>query len=94
VRLASGCWALVYNDTTRGRESLAVSLSDDKGRSGKWTRHLERQPAGSYHYPAIIQGRHERIHAVYSYFVAGDKSMEHAAFNKAWVGQGDGPDTP
>jgi predicted neuraminidase len=31
IRLASGRWALVYNDLARGRHSLAVSLSDDEG---------------------------------------------------------------
>jgi predicted neuraminidase len=89
VRLANGHWLLVYNDTTSGRRSLAVSLSDDEGRSWKWTRHLERHDAGSYHYPAVIQARDGTVHAVYSYFVAGGKSMKHAAFNEAWVRQGD-----
>jgi predicted neuraminidase len=79
----------VYNDTTRGRGSLAVSLSDDEGRTWKWTRHLERHDSGSYHYPAIIQGGDGTIHAVYSYFVAAGKSMKHAAFNEAWIKQGD-----
>ncbi|MEP0843772.1 MAG: exo-alpha-sialidase [Phycisphaerae bacterium] len=83
--LASGEWLLIYNDSTRGRSSLAVSLSDDEGRTWKWTRHLERQLAGSYHYPAVIQARDGRIHAVYSYFVLGGKSMKHAAFNVAWL---------
>src|SRR5262249_7380589 len=78
VRLADGRWVLVYNDTTQGRNSLAVSLSDDEGRSWKWTRHLERHPTGSYHYPAVIQGRDGTIHAIYSYFVEGGKSMKHA----------------
>jgi hypothetical protein len=89
VRLANGHWLLVYNDTTNGRHSLAVSLSDDEGRSWKWTRHLERQTSGSYHYPAVIQGRDGTIHAVYSYFVSGGKSMKHAAFNEAWIKTGD-----
>ena len=89
VRLADGTWALVYNDTVKGRSSLAVSLSDDEGRSWKWTRHLERHDAGSYHYPAIIQGKDGTIHAVYSYFVKEGKSMKHAAFDAAWVKQGD-----
>jgi predicted neuraminidase len=89
VRLASGNWLLVYNDTMRDRNSLAVSLSDDEGRSWKWTRHLEHHPTGSYHYPAVIQARDGTIHAVYSYFVEGGKSMKHAAFNEAWVTQGD-----
>jgi predicted neuraminidase len=89
VRLANGNWLLVYNDTVLGRRSLAVSLSDDEGKTWKWTRHLERAESGSYHYPAVVQGRDGTIHAVYSYFVQGGKSMKHAAFNEAWVRAGD-----
>jgi predicted neuraminidase len=89
VRLANGNWVLVYNDTKLGRQSLAVSLSDDEGRSWKWTRHLERQTFGSYHYPAVIQGRDGTVHVVYSYFVTGGKSMKHAAFDEAWIKEGD-----
>lgn len=89
VKLASGHWLLCYNDTTKGRSSLAVSLSDDEGKTWKWTRHLEKQEKGSYHYPAVIQGQDGTIHAVYSYFVPEGKSMKHAAFNEAWVKEGD-----
>jgi predicted neuraminidase len=89
VRLASGHWLLVYNDTTRGRNRLAVSISEDEGRTWKWTRHLEEHETGSYHYPAVIQGTGDTIHAVYSYFVADGKSMKHAVFNEAWVREGD-----
>jgi predicted neuraminidase len=89
VRLASGSWLLVYNDTTRGRNSLAVSLSDDEGKTWKWTRHLEKHETGQYHYPAVIQAKDGTVHAVYSYFVAGGKSMKHARFNEAWVRAGD-----
>ncbi|MEX2141833.1 MAG: sialidase family protein [Pirellulales bacterium] len=89
VRLVNGNWLLIYNDTIKGRSSLAVSLSDDEGQTWKWTRHLERHDTGSYHYPAVIQGRDGTIHAVYSYFVADGKSMKHAAFNEAWIRQRD-----
>lgn len=89
VRLASGRWALIYNDTLDGRSSLAVSLSDDEGKTWKWTRHLERHDKGAYHYPAIIEGSDGLIHAVYSYFVDEGKSMKHAEFNEAWVEAGD-----
>lgn len=89
VRLASGKWLLIYNDTLKGRSSLAVSLSDDEGKSWKWTRHLEKADAGSFHYPAVIQAKDGSIHAVYSYFVKEGKSMKHARFNEAWVQQGD-----
>lgn len=94
VRLANGHWALVYNDLTEGRHSLAVSISTDEGRSWAveggdtshtFTRHLEHQDQGSYHYPAVIQSRDGLIHVVYSYFVPEGKSMKHAVFNEEWV---------
>ncbi|MCI0378366.1 MAG: exo-alpha-sialidase [Gemmataceae bacterium] len=85
VRLQNGNWLLAYNDTTVGRASLAISLSDDEGKTWKWTRHLERHATGSYHYPAVIQGKDGTIHVVYSYFVQGGKSMKHAAITEDWV---------
>ncbi len=89
VRLANGHWLLVYNDTFDERNKLAVSISDDEGKTWKWTRHLEKQKDGSYHYPAVIQGKDGTIHAVYSYFVEKGQTMKHAAFNEAWVQAGD-----
>jgi predicted neuraminidase len=96
VRLANGHFCLVYNDLTRGRNSLAVSISEDEGRTWKSTRHLEKHEAGSYHYPCVIQGSDGTIHTIYSYFQpkAGkgreSKSMKHAAFDEAWILKGDG----
>jgi len=73
--LANGKWALIYNDLERGRSSLAVSLSEDEGRTWPWIRHLERDPdpadeprAGQYHYPSIIQAADGTLHATYSFF--------------------------
>ncbi len=85
VRLANGHWLMVYNDLVSGRNRLAASISKDEGRSWTVTKHLEDEPTGSYHYPAVIQGSDGRIHVVYSYFVAGGKSMKHAAFDEDWV---------
>lgn len=85
VRLQNGHWLLVYNDTTSGRNQLAMSLSTDEGRSWEYTRHLEKHESGQYHYPAVIQAKNGRIHVVYSYFVAGGKSMKHAEFDESWV---------
>jgi predicted neuraminidase len=75
--LKDGRWLLVSNDLESGRYSLAVSLSDDEGRSWKWTRHLERdtnvaadsRERGEYHYPSIFQAADGTLHATYSYFV-------------------------
>jgi hypothetical protein len=103
--LADHRWVLISNDTERGRNSLAVQISDDEGKTWKWKRHLEYQPpgpeAGSFHYPSIIQAKDGTLHASYSYHLShrglpkdadGDpaaKSIKHAHFNIAWVMQGD-----
>ena len=89
LRLNNGHWLLVYNDTTNGRSSLAVSISDDEGITWKWTRHLERQERGQYHYPAVIQTSDGLIHFVYSYFVDGGKTMKHTVVNEDWILRGD-----
>lgn len=85
VVLANGRWALVYNDLERGRHSLAISLSDDEGRTWSATRHLERDPddataeqQGQYHYPSIIQSRDGRIHVTYSVFLPQASSRKDA----------------
>ena len=98
-RLNNGYWILVYNDTEIGRHSLAVSISDDEGKSWRWTRHLERDlmsdKAGQFHYPSIAQDRNGLIHVTYSYFLnhlppdSPRKTIKHAAFNVEWV-QGGG----
>lgn len=105
ISLRNGHWVLIYNDTERGRNSLAVTISDDEGKSWKWTRHLEYDPpgaeAGQYHYPSIIQARDGSLHASYSYHInqkiakpdsAGkplNKAIKHAHFNEEWVMAGD-----
>lgn len=85
VRLRNGHWVLVYNDSTTGRNSLAVSLSTDEGRTWNATRHLEQHPSGSYHYPCVIQTRDGRIHVIYSWFTAAGKSMKHVNFVESWI---------
>lgn len=102
VRLKNGHWLLVYNDSKSDRAKLAASISEDEGKTWKWTRHLESHRAGRYHYPAVIQGRDGTIHAIYSCFMAAEgppakgkaetfvaKGIKHAAFDEAWVRAGD-----
>jgi predicted neuraminidase len=98
ANLNDGDWICIYNDTERGRHSLAVSISDDEGQTWKWTRHLELEEPGngSFHYPSIIQAEDGTLHASYSYFAPNKdqgggegKSIKYAHFNKDWVLAGD-----
>jgi hypothetical protein len=105
ISLTNGHWVLISNDTERGRNSLAVQISEDEGKTWKWKRHLEYDKpgpeAGSYHYPSIIQAADGTLHASYSYFLGrkelardadglpAEKSIKHAHFNEAWVILGD-----
>jgi predicted neuraminidase len=92
IRLATGEWALVYNDLALGRHSLAVTLSDDEGASWKWTRHIERsQPGqGQFHYPSVLQASDGSIHVTYTESRPGRGStIAHARFNSAWIKVGD-----
>ena len=97
--LENGLWVLVYNDTERGRHSLAVSLSDDDGETWKWTRHVERDDAEekptTFHYPSIWEAKDGTLHLTYSYFVNSvprdepRKSIKHAHFDIDWIKEGD-----
>ena len=93
----NGDWLCIYNDQPRGRHSLAVSLSEDEGRSWKWTRHIELRPAGTgrFHYPSIIETSDGKLHATYSYFIEKPhnnepvgKSIRHVVFTKEWIKDG------
>ena len=66
VTLSDGRWALAYNDTERGRHSLAVSFSEDEGASWARTLHLERDDGARSSYPSIIQARDGVLNVVYS----------------------------
>jgi predicted neuraminidase len=101
IRLRSGRWLLVNNDTERGRHRLSVSLSEDEGRTWPWTRALEAEPpapdATTASYPSVIQTRDGMIHVTYTYTrkrgeaVAPDnprrelETIKHVWFEEAWV---------
>ncbi|HUF63052.1 MAG TPA: exo-alpha-sialidase [Verrucomicrobiales bacterium] len=95
IRLRDGRFLAVYNDTEEGRHSLAVSLSQDGGRTFPVTRHLEKSEPGrgQFHYPSVIEARDGALHVSYSTFLpssAGQtlKTITHAAFNLEWVEAG------
>ena len=89
VTLRNGHWVLAYNDTEKGRYSLAVSLSTDEGRTWSHTRHLERSdseegtPTAAY--PSIIQGADGNLHVVYSYRSDKGKTIKHVRLTESWL---------
>jgi predicted neuraminidase len=91
ITLADGRWLLAYNDTEKGRHSLAVALSDDEGATWKWKRHLELDTGNNYGYPSLMQARDGTIHATYSHTTKPGQTIKHAHFNLTWVEAGDPP---
>ena len=86
LKLESGNWILVYNDVDDGRYSLAVSISDDEGKSWKWKRNLENSEGGSFSYPSVIQTKDGKIHVTYSYHITDEKkSIKHVSCNEDWI---------
>ncbi|HIG29502.1 MAG TPA: neuraminidase (sialidase)-like protein [Verrucomicrobiales bacterium] len=94
LKLKSGRWILIHNNTEDGRHQLAISVSDDEGRSFRLGRYLEKTEPGkaSFHYPSIIQARDGSLHATYSYFLPGGlgkgkegKSIKYAVFDEDWI---------
>lgn len=93
IALRNGDWIMTYNDLEEKRYSLLAMISDDEGKTWKWRRHLDGDPAvkvtNEYHYPSLIQAKDGTIHITYSYFVAEGQSIKHAQFSEDWVKAGD-----
>ncbi len=84
--LRNGHMALIYNDTEKDRDKLAIAISTDKGTTWQWTRHIENTPKERFDYPSIIQSKDGSIHVTYSY---NTKAIKHVHFDEAWVQEGD-----
>ena len=88
IRLENGHWAMIYNDSVKDRNTLALSISDDEGATWKWTRHVEKgeRGQGSFHYPSLIQTHDGFLHVTYTHGGTHDGStIEHSKFNEEWV---------
>ena len=85
--LQSGHLLMIYNDVEESpRDKLAVSISEDRGKTWRWTRHLEDIDGGRFDYPSIIQASDGTLHATYSYNL---ETIKHVHFNEEWVQAGD-----
>jgi predicted neuraminidase len=88
LRLQNGHVVLIYNDCEDDpRNSLAITMSDDDGKTWKWKRHIERVDGeGRFDYPAVIQSQDGRLHATYSFNL---KTIKHVVLNEEWIKAGD-----
>jgi predicted neuraminidase len=66
ARLADGRFLLVYNPLAHGRGTLALAVSSD-GRAWHEATVLEKDDAGEYSYPAMIQAKDGRVHVTYTW---------------------------
>ncbi|WP_282936217.1 exo-alpha-sialidase [Paenibacillus sp. RC67] len=104
LQLKNGNWAFVHVDTESNRNTLAVALSDDEGKTWKYRRHLAldtRSSMGSYHYPAITQADNGDILISFSRFfsaldmdsanqsLGGYKNITFSRITEDWIKQGD-----
>ena len=100
VTLSNGNWVIAYNDAEDGRYTLAVSLSEDEGKTWKYIRHIELdlnedvKKRNNYSYPSIIQGEDGMIHMVYSFHKYNtlpndDDTIKYIRFSEEWIKEGD-----
>jgi len=102
IKLRSGAWCMVLNDTEDGRHRLSAWLSEDEGKTWPWKRTLENHPpkSGGYSYPSLIQTRDGFIHVTYSSSsrqapAAPElQTIKHVKFTAEWVKQAGGTEGP
>lgn len=108
LQLKDGNWAFVHVDTEgSGRNSLAVVLSDDEGKTWEYRKHIAldtRASMGSYHYPAIVEAANGDLLISFSRFfasldkdangqsLASFKNISFARVTQDWIKQGDAVD--
>ena len=87
IKLKNGHFLMIYNDVDDGRHSLAVSISEDEGRTWRYTRSIEntQKGEGAYAYPTVIQSEDGKIHTTFSYHVKENKTIKYVSFTEEWV---------
>jgi len=87
VKLDDGRVILAFNPLTRGRNALALAVSEDEGETFPIVRDLEREKTGEFSYPAIIQDRAGLVHMSYTHMRT---RIKHVCFTPDWVYEANG----
>jgi predicted neuraminidase len=88
IRRPDGSLLLVFNDLEAGRNSLALAISRDQGRTWQTVRHFEQDRDGKseFSYPYLIRASNGTMHLLYTW---NRKRIRHVTFNDGWVDGGD-----
>jgi len=88
-QMRSGRIALIYNPMTSGRNKLAISLSEDGGKTWAYTRIIERSTSSSnggdeFSYPTLREDRFEdgKLHVSYTYL---RQTIKYSEVSEKWV---------
>ncbi|MHB1456286.1 MAG: sialidase family protein [Armatimonadota bacterium] len=90
IRLKSGRWLMIYNDTESGRHRLALALSDDEGETWELAKCLENdddiEARGGYSYPSMMQASDGGIWVTYSTHISElGSTIRWARFDEEWL---------
>lgn len=81
--LQSGNIAIMYNPTHNERYPLRISLSEDEGKTWRYSRDLETGHSGNeFSYPTILQSADGYIHVSYTY---NRDTIKYVKFKEDWI---------
>lgn len=82
--LQDGKWAFLGNDIDDGRYQLNLRISDDEGKSWKWSSPIENDlnKKAGYSYPSLVQTKDGLLHMTYSFHPEkGKKSIKYVVID-------------
>jgi predicted neuraminidase len=84
LRRPDGSLLLVFNDLENGRNSLALAVSKDHGKSWQTVKHFEVTSEGKseYSYPYLIRNTNGTMHLLYTW---NRQRIRHVTFNDNWI---------
>ncbi len=91
VSLAADKLLVAYNDSTGGRENLALAISMDQGATWRRVALVESEAGCEFSYPSLLAGREGKVHLAYTWKRA---RIKHVAFNLAWLAQQEQGEAP
>ena len=73
---------MVYNDAEQGRHNLAISLSEDEGKTWTAKKMLENSDNkdSSFGYPTVMRGADGSIHLSYTLNTPEGKTIKYSTF--------------